>query len=106
MYESSDEQLAMSYAEQREQRLQSAISEWTLDDDITAGDTYDAIIKMVKEDALYFKKQYDKQRSILFKMGYFGPVDEDVLVKDGIAYSASSDEGVLKLVTPTTPPSD
>jgi ABC-type uncharacterized transport system substrate-binding protein len=76
MYESSDEQLTMSYAEQREQRLQSAISEWTLDDDITADATYDSIIKMIKDDASYFKKQYDKQMSILFKMGYYGPLDD------------------------------
>lgn len=96
MYESSDEQLAMSYAEQREQRLQSAISEWTLDDDITAGDTYDAIIKMVKEDALYFKKQYDKQMSILFKMGYYGPLEDKKNEVD-------EEDGTLKLVPPNLP---
>ena len=42
---------------------------------------------------------------ISFKMGYYGSVDDDVLVKNGIAYSASADEGLLKLVTPTPPPS-
>jgi hypothetical protein len=78
MYESSEEQLMMSYAEQREERLRNAISEWTLEDEVTASDAYDSIIKMVKEDALYFKKQYDKQMSILFKMGYYGPLEDMV----------------------------
>ena len=68
----------MSYAEQREERLRSAISEWTLDDDITTSDAYDTIIKMVKEDALYFKKNYDKCRDLLFKMGHYGPLEDMV----------------------------
>ena len=78
MYESSEEQLMMSYAEQREERLRSAISEWTLEDGVTASDAYDSIIKMVKEDALYFKKNYDKCRDLLFKMGHYGPLEDMV----------------------------
>ena len=76
MYESSEEQLMMNYAEQREERLQTAISEYTLEEDITAEFAYDSIIKAVKTDALYFKKQYDKQMSILLKMGYYGPLED------------------------------
>jgi hypothetical protein len=76
MYESSEEQLMTSYAEQREARLQDAISEYTLEQDVTAEFAYDSIISAIKTDALYFKQQYDKQMSILLKMGYYGPLED------------------------------
>jgi len=76
MYESSEEQLMTSYAEQREARLQDAISEYTLEQDVTAEFAYNSIISAIKTDALYFKQQYDKQMSILLKMGYYGPLED------------------------------
>ena len=110
MYDSSDEQLspyvgATTYEEQRRVRLTDAIFDYLSDDDVTAQQTYDDLINTIKEDESYYKKHYDRCRDLLFKMGYYGSVEDDVLVKDGIAYSASADEGVLKLVTPTPPPS-
>ena len=106
MYESSDEQLspyvgATTYEEQRRVRLTDAIFDYLSDDDVTAQQTYDDLINTIKEDASYYKKHYDRCRDLLFKMGYYGSIEDDVLVKDGIAYSESADEGVLKLVTPT-----
>ena len=108
MYESSDEQLSStpSYSAQRKERLDDAIFDYLSDESVDSQQTYDDLINTIKSDAAYYKKYYEKCRDLLFKMGYYGSVEDDVLVKDGIAYSASSDEGVLKLVTPTTPPSD
>ena len=65
-----------SYAEQRQDRLQTAISEYTLEEDISADFAYDSIVNAIKSDALYFKKQYDKQMGLLLRMGYYGPLED------------------------------
>ena len=93
---------ATTYEEQRRVRLTDAIFDYLSDDDVTAQQTYDDLINTIKEDASYYKKHYDRCRDLLFKMGYYGSIEDDVLVKDGIAYSESADEGVLKLVTPNS----
>jgi len=105
-YESSDEQMTTpTYSDQRKERLDDAVFDYLSDENVTAQQTYDDLINSIKSDAAYYKKYYEKCRDLLFKMGYYGSVDDDVLVKDGIAFSASADEGLLKLVTPTPPPS-
>ena len=101
-YESSDEQLMKSYSDQRKERLDSAIFDYLSEEGTDAQKAYDDIIDIVKRDAAYFKRYYEKCRDLLWKMGYYGSVDEEVTVKDG--FSATEDEGVLKLVAPTTPP--
>ena len=104
-YDSSIEQMSVpSYSAQRKERLNDAIFDYLSDRDVDAQQTYDDIISSVKSDAAYYKKHYDKCRDLLFKMGYYGSVDEEVTVKDGIAYSEAADEGLLKLVTPPTRP--
>ena len=105
-YESSDEQMSStsSYSAQRKERLNDAIFDYLSDADVDAQQTYDDLISSIKSDAAYYKKHYDKCRDLLFKMGYYGSVDEEVTVKGGIAYCATVDEGLLKLVTPTPPP--
>ena len=106
-YDSSAEQMTTpTYSDQRKERLDDAVFDYLSDENVTAQQTYDDLINSIKSDAAYYKKYYEKCRDLLFKMGYYGSVDDDVLVKDGIAFSASADEGLLKLVTPTTPPSD
>ena len=107
MYESSDDQMSStpSYSAQRKERLDDAIFDYLSDESTNAQQTYDDLINSIKSDAAYYKKYYEKCRDLLFKMGYYGSVDDDVLVKDGIGFSASADEGLLKLVTPTPPPS-
>tara|TARA_A100001035_G_scaffold157056_1_gene123989 strand:+ start:103 stop:429 length:327 start_codon:yes stop_codon:yes gene_type:complete len=105
-YDSSDDQMSTpSYADQRKERLDDAIFDYLSDESTNAQQTYDDLINSIKSDAAYYKKYYEKCRDLLFKMGYYGAVDDDVIVKDGIGFSASADEGLLKLVTPTTPPS-
>ena len=106
-YDSSAEQMSNipSYSAQRKERLDDAIFDYLSDESTNAQQTYDDLINSIKSDAAYYKKYYEKCRDLLFKMGYYGAVDDDVIVKDGIGFSASADEGLLKLVTPTTPPS-
>ena len=105
-YDSSAEQMTTpSYADQRKERLDDAMFDYLSDGNVDAQQTYDDLINSIKGDAAYYKKHYEKCRDLLFKMGYYGSVDDDVLVKDGIGFSASADEGLLKLVTPTPPPS-
>ena len=104
-YDSSAEQMSTpSYSAQRKERLDDAIFDYLSDESTNAQQTYDDLINSIKSDAAYYKKYYEKCRDLLFKMGYYGSVEDDVLVKDGIAFSASADEGLLKLVTPTPPP--
>ena len=104
-YESSDEQLMKSYSDQRRERLDSAIFDYLSEEGTDAEKAYDDIIDIVKRDAAYFKRYYEKCRDLLWKMGYYGSVDEEVTVKDDrMPFSATEDEGVLKLVAPTTPP--
>ena len=103
MYDSSDEQLspyvgATTYEEQRKVRLTDAIFDYLSDDDVTAQQTYDDLINTIKDDASYYKKHYDRCRDLLFKIGYFGPVDEDVMVTDGVAKSVAEPEPHLKAV--------
>ena len=104
-YESSDEQLMKSYSDQRKDRLDSAVFDYLSEEGTDAQKAYDDMIDIVKRDAAYFKRYYEKCRDLLWKMGYYGSVDEEVTVKDGrMPFSATEDEGVLKLVEPTTPP--
>ena len=104
-YESSDEQLMKSYSDQRKDRLDSAVFDYLSEEGTDAQKAYDDMIDIVKRDAAYFKRYYEKCRDLLWKMGYYGSVDEEVTVKDGrMPFSTTEDEGVLKLVTPTTPP--
>ena len=106
MYESSDEQMSSTPStSERKERLDDAIFDYLSDESVDSKQTYDDLINTIKNDAAYYKRYYEKCRDLLFKMGYYGSVDDDVLVKNGIAYSASADEGLLKLVTPTPPPS-
>tara|TARA_B100000676_G_C17725419_1_gene653528 strand:- start:294 stop:620 length:327 start_codon:yes stop_codon:yes gene_type:complete len=96
-YDSSSEQMTTpSYADQRKERLDDAMFDYLSDGNVDAQQTYDDLINSIKGDAAYYKKHWEKCRDLLFKMGYYGSVEEDVNIVDGIAYSASADEGVLK----------
>ena len=105
MYESSDDQMSStpSYSSQRKERLDDAIFDYLSDESTNAQQTYDDLINSIKSDAAYFKKYYEKCRDLLFKMGYYGSVDDDVSVINGIAISTSADEGVLKFKRPSIP---
>ncbi len=105
MYESSDEQMSStpSYSAQRKERLDDAIFDYLSDESADAQQTYDDLINSIKSDAAYFKRYYEKCRDLLFKMGYYGSVDDDVKVVGGVAYSAAADEGVLKFERPSIP---
>ena len=105
MYESSDEQMSStpSYSSQRKERLDDAIFDYLSDESTNAQQTYDDLINSIKSDAAYYKKYYEKCRDLLFKMGYYGSVDDDVSVINGIAISTSADEGVLKFERPSIP---
>ena len=103
-YDSSAEQMSTpSYSAQRKERLDDAIFDYLSDESTNAQQTYDDLINSIKSDAAYYKKYYEKCRDLLFKMGYYGSVDDDVSVINGIAYSASADEGVLKFERPNVP---
>lgn len=104
-YDSSAEQMSStpSYADQRKERLDDAIFDYLSDSNVDAQQTYDDLINTVKSDAAYYKKHYEKCRDLLFKMGYYGSVDDDVKVVGGVAYSATADEGVLKFERPSVP---
>ena len=104
-YESSNEQMSSipSYSAQRKERLTDAIFDYLSDENVDAQQTYDDLINTVKSDAAYYKKHYEKCRDLLFKMGYYGSVDDEVSVINGIAISTSADEGVLKFERPSIP---
>ena len=111
MYESSDEQMSStpSYSAQRKERLDDAIFDYLSDESVNAQQTYDDLINTIKSDAAYYKRYYEKCRDLLFKMGYYGSVDDDVKVVGGVAYSAAADaysaadKGVLKFERPNVP---
>jgi len=111
VYESSDEQMSTkSYSSQRKERLDEAVFDYISDEQLDAQQTYNDLIDVIKSDAAYFKKYYDKCRDLLFKMGYYGPVEEDVDVKDSITsvideyYISSEDDGTIKIDKFRTPP--
>jgi hypothetical protein len=111
MYESSDEQMSStpSYSTQRKERLDDAIFDYLSDESVNAQQTYDDLINSIKSDAAYYKRYYEKCRDLLFKMGYYGSVDDDVKVVGGVAYSAAADaygasaKGILKFERPNVP---
>ncbi len=102
-YESSDEQLMKSYSEQRKERLDSAVFDYLSEEGTNAQEAYDDMIDVIKRDAAYFKRYYEKCRDLLWKMGYYGSVDEEVPVKDSIKsvvdeyYTSSEDDGTIKI---------
>ena len=109
-YDSSDDQMSTpSYSTQRKERLDDAIFDYLSDESTNAQQTYDDLINSIKSDAAYYKKYYEKCRDLLFKMGYYGSVDDDVKVVGGVAYSAAADaysaadKGVLKFERPNVP---
>ena len=104
-YDSSAEQMSNipSYSAQRKERLDDAIFDYLSDESTNAQQTYDDLINSIKSDAAYYKRYYEKCRDLLFKMGYYGSVDDDVSVINGIAISTSADEGVLKFERPNIP---
>ena len=103
-YDSSAEQMSTpSYSAQRKERLDDAIFDYLSDESTNAQQTYDDLINTIKSDAAYYKRYYEKCRDLLFKMGYYGSVDDDVQVVGGVAYSAAADKGVLKFERPNIP---
>ncbi len=85
IYESSAEQMSTkSYSSQRKERLDEAMFDYISDEQSDAQQTYDDLIDVIKSDAAYFKRYYEKCRDLLWKMGYYGSVDEEVPVKDRI----------------------
>ena len=102
-YESSDEQLMKSYSDQRKERLDSAVFDYLSEEGTNAQEAYDDMIDIIKRDAAYFKRYYEKCRDLLWKMGYYGSVDEEVTVKDSIKsvvaehYISNDDDGTIKI---------
>ena len=105
IYESSDEQMSTkSYTSQRKERLDEAMFDYISDEQSDAQQTYDDLIDVIKGDAAYFKRYYEKCRDLLWKMGYYGSVDEEVSVKDSIKsivaehyISKDDDDGTIKM---------
>lgn len=104
IYESSDEQLMKSYSDQRKERLDSAVFDYLSEEGTNAQEAYDDMIDIIKRDAAYFKRYYEKCRDLLWKMGYYGSVDEEVSVKDSIKsivaehyISKDDDDGTIKM---------
>ena len=104
IYESSAEQMSTkSYSSQRKERLDEAMFDYISDEQSDAQQTYDDLIDVIKSDAAYFKRYYEKCRDLLWKMGYYGSVDEEVPVKDRIKsvvdehYISNDDDGTIKI---------
>lgn len=104
IYESSDEQMSTKpYTSQRKERLDEAMFDYISDEQSDAQQAYDDLIDVIKGDAAYFKRYYEKCRDLLWKMGYYGSVDEEVPVKDSIRsvvdeyYISNDDDGTIKM---------
>ena len=94
-YESSDEQLMKSYSDQRKERLDSAVFDYLSEEGTNAQEAYDDMIDIIKRDAAYFKRYYEKCRDLLWKMGYYGSVDEEFALFR-LSHSVPTDEQILK----------